>query len=256
MKSQILSKSYIVMILVFLYLPLAMLVTYSFNQASYSSTWTHFSWIWFIRLCQDRDLLSALYNSLLLGLLSAGLATILSIAATSTMLLQKKTGLIQKFLFIPSFLIILPDLILGVGFLIILNLLHIPFGFFSLVIAHVTFCMPYIIFTLIHQMNAFNPNLYLAALDLGASRLYTWKKILLPLLAPALLSAFLLAFTLSFDDVVISYFVAGPEFNILPLSILSMIRSGSTPELNALCSLTLLFSFALIVITQKKLRKF
>lgn len=253
---KIFPRTYIFVILLFLYLPLAILVIYAFNQSIYSTTWSKFSWIWFTRLFADQNLLSALYNSLLLGLLSAGLATILSIIALSVLLFQKQRGLIQKFLLIPSFLIILPDLILGVGFLIILNLMHIPFGFFSLVIAHITFCIPYIIFTLIHQMNAFDQNLYFAALDLGASKLYTWKRILLPLLGPALLSAFLLSFTLSFDDVVISYFVAGPQFNILPLTILSMIRSGSTPELNALCSLTLLFSLGLIVITQKKLRKF
>jgi spermidine/putrescine transport system permease protein len=255
MKSSAFEKTYILFILMFLYLPLAILVIFSFNQSSYSTTWTGFSWKWFIRLWEDQDLISSLKNSLLLGFLSAFISTLLSVVASSIIIFQQKSGLLQKFLLMPSFLIILPDLILGVGFLIILNLMHIPFGFFSLVIAHITFCMPYIIFTLIHQINQFNKNLYFAALDLGASKLYTWQKVLFPILRPAIFSAFLLAFTLSFDDVVISYFVAGPEFNILPLTILSMIRSGSSPELNALCSLTLILSLVLIIVTQKKLRK-
>jgi spermidine/putrescine transport system permease protein len=98
-------------------------------------------------------------------------------------------------------------------------------------------------------------NIYLSAVDLGASRMRTLRKVLLPLLFPSILSALLLSFTLSFDDVVISYFVAGPEFNILPLAIFSMIRSGITPELNALGTITLIISFVLVLISSLLTRK-
>lgn len=255
MKTLNFQRIYIFGIILFLYLPLLLLVTYSFNNAQYSTQWSGFSLRWFMSLLKDEELLSSLKNSLILGFCSALIATGVSVIACTSIIFNKHKYSIQRFLLLPSFLIILPDLILGVGFMLILNLLHIPFGFLSLLIAHITFCMPFIIFTIFNQINQFNKNLYFAALDLGASRFYAWKKIILPLLYPTILSAFLLSFTLSFDDVVISYFVAGPEFNILPLTILSMIRSGSTPELNALCSITLFLSFILIIFTQRKLRK-
>lgn len=246
-------KIYISLIIFFLYLPLIVLVTYSFNNSLYSSQWTHFTIKWFIELFHDEYLLTSLKNSFLLGGLAASIATLISIVAAMILVFSQQQNKISNFLLIPSFLIILPDLILGVGFLMILNTMDVPFGFVSLLIAHITFCMPFILFSIIHHISKFNINLYFAALDLGASKFQAWKKILLPLLFPAIFSAFLLAFTLSFDDVVISYFVAGPEFNILPLTIFSMIRNGATPELNALCTLTLMFSFVLIIVTQKKL---
>ena len=248
-------KIYLALIIAFLYLPLLVLVTYAFNNSLYSSQWSHFTWRWFVELWQDDYLIAALKNSLILGALSASISTFISVIAATLIVFKNDKKQLQRFLLMPSFLIVLPDLILGVGFLMILNVMHIPFGFISLLIAHITFCMPFILFSIIHQISKFNFNLYFAALDLGATKLQTWKKIVLPLLYPAILSAFLLAFTLSFDDVVISYFVAGPEFNILPLTIFSMIRNGATPELNALCTITLVFSFILIIFTQRKLRK-
>jgi spermidine/putrescine transport system permease protein len=251
----LLKKLYIALVILFLYLPLIVLVVFSFNKAQYSSQWNHFTLQWFIQLVEDDYLIQSLKNSIFLGILSAFISTSISVIAATVLIFQNNKKNIKSFLMVPSFLIILPDLILGVGFLMILNLLHIPFGFISLLIAHITFCMPFIIFTIINQINSFDIHLYYASLDLGATKFQTWKKIILPLLAPSLFSAFLLAFTLSFDDVVISYFVAGPEFNILPLTIFSMIRSGATPEINALCTLTLLFSFMLILLTQSKMRK-
>lgn len=256
MHSNWLKKIYIGLVLLFLYLPLFVLIIYSFNDTHFSSQWNHFTWRWYKELFQDEYLIEALENSLILGALSASIATIISVISAAIIIFQnKKNRYLNKFLWVPSFLIILPDLILGVGFLMILNMLHIPFGFFSLLIAHITFCMPFVLFSIINQIKKFNINYYFAALDLGASKFQAWRTVVLPILFPTLLGAFLLSFTLSFDDVVISYFVAGPEFNILPLTIFSMIRAGATPELNALCTLTLLFSFGLIILTQKKLRK-
>jgi spermidine/putrescine transport system permease protein len=246
---------YILSILLFLYFPLFILVVFSFNDAQYSSQWHQFSLKWFKSLSHDKVLIQALFNSLFLAFCSALIATFNSVLAATILVLHQSHKLLRKFLIIPSFLIILPDLILGVGFLLILNLLNIPFGFISLLIAHVTFCMPFIIFSVIPKIKSFNQNYYFAALDLGASKAYTWKKVIVPILAPAIINAFFLGFTLSFDDVIISYFVAGPEFNILPLTIFGMIRSGATPELNALCTLTLILSFVMIILTQSKLRK-
>lgn len=246
---------YIITILLFLYFPLFLLVYFSFNNAQYSSQWQHFSFKWFIALFHDKPLIQSIWNSLILAFFSSLIATSTSLFATILLVLRKSDTLLRKFLLVPSFLMILPDLILGVGFLLILNIFHIPFGFISLLIAHVTFCMPFIIFSMISKIKLFNQHYYLAALDLGASKFYTWKKIIIPLLTPTIISGFFLGFTLSFDDVIISYFVAGPEFNILPLTIFAKIRSGATPELNALCTLTLCFSLFFILLTQRRMKK-
>jgi spermidine/putrescine transport system permease protein len=148
-------------------------------------------------------------------------------------------------------LIVLPDLVFGVALLIFFNLTHIPLGFFSLVIAHITFCIPFAVITISGRIQTLDVNLYYSALDLGASRFKALTEVLLPLLWPAVFSAFLLGFTLSFDDVMISYFVAGPDFNILPLTIYSLVRAGVTPELNALCTMTFLLSMLLVIIAHR-----
>jgi spermidine/putrescine transport system permease protein len=251
---QFAKKVYLTLIIFFLYLPVCLLVIYSFNDAQYTITWQRFSWHWFIALCQDQTLLGALKNSLFLGFLATSISTLISVLACSSLILNKNHRYLKRFLMLPSFLLILPDLILGVGFLIILNLFNIPFGFYSLLIAHITFCLPFVIFSVINKLHHFNFNLYFAALDLGASKSQAWVKIIIPQILPAILSAFLLGFTLSFDDIMISYFVAGPEYNILPLTIIGMIRSGSTPELKALCSITLFISLFFIILMQRKLK--
>lgn len=249
-----LSKFYLSIILFILYVPLFILVVFSFNAAQYSSQWHQFSFIWYQNLFHDEMLIQAIMHSLILGALSSFIATTLSVLSCTFLFINNRHLKLRSFLLMPSFLIILPDLILGVGFLIILNFLNIPFGFISLLIAHITFCIPFIIFSMISKIQNIDINHYYAALDLGASKWYTWKRIIIPQLFPTILSTFILGFTLSFDDVMISYFVAGPKFNILPLTIFSMIRSGATPELNALCSITLLISFILILLTRRKIR--
>ncbi|HAU0947562.1 TPA: ABC transporter permease subunit, partial [Legionella pneumophila] len=142
-------------------------------------------------------------------------------------------------------------IVLGVALLIFFNITQVPLGFLSLLVAHITFSIPFVILTINSRINTLNPNIYFGALDLGASRYFALTRVLLPLLWPAVLSAFLLSFTLSFDDVIISYFVAGPDFTILPLTIYSLVRAGVTPELNALCSITFVLSMILVIISHR-----
>ena len=148
-------------------------------------------------------------------------------------------------------LIIVPDLVMGVAFLVFFNALSLPLGFFSLLIAHITFCLPFVVLTINSRLQGMDVNLYFSALDLGASRWTALRRVMLPLLFPAVMSAALLCFTLSFDDVVVSYFVAGPDFNVLPLSIYSLVRAGVTPELNALCSVTFGVSMVLVMLAHR-----
>ena len=242
-------KLYLLFIYGFLYIPIVVLIVYSFNQARYSMVWQGGSSTWYQTLAQDTEIWSAFINSLLLGFSASIVATVTGLLAAVQLFLSQKQKKHEGFRTLLLLLIIIPDLVLGVALLIFFNYSKIPLGFFSLLIAHITFCLPFVLLTILTRIETLDMNIYLSALDLGASHSRTLIKILLPLLFPSVLSAFLLSFTLSFDDVVISYFVAGPEFNILPLAIYSMIRSGVTPELNALGTITLLLSFIMVAIS-------
>lgn len=243
-----LRKSYLTLIFFLLYFPIGILVLYSFNDARFSLTWHGFSLHWYQELLHDKDLWIAFLHSLFLGVTASFIACLLSLIVSLHFFIHKnlKKRSLDTLLLL---LVILPDLVLGVSLLIFFNYVAIPLGFWSLLIAHITFCIPFTVITLNSRIHHLDVNIYFSALDLGATHKAVLRKILFPLLWPALLSAFLLGFTLSFDDVIISYFVAGPDFNILPLTIYSLVRAGVTPELNALCSITLILSIFLVIIS-------
>ncbi|HAF87458.1 MAG: spermidine/putrescine ABC transporter permease PotC [Legionellaceae bacterium] len=228
-----------------LYLPMVILMLYSLNKAKYSLQWHGLSTHWYQELFTDYDLWHAFLNSLGLGLLTAFIATLIGLLACVQLFLhaRNKHNSLYHLLMV---LIIIPDLVLGIALLVFFNLIDFPLGFLSLLLAHITFCLPFVVLTIHTRIKTFNQDIYFCALDLGASRTKALTRILMPLLWPAVLSAALLSFTLSFDDVVISYFVAGPEYSVLPLTIYSLVRAGITPELNALC--TLIFGMSVLLV--------
>lgn len=208
---------------------------------------------WYHELFHDRGLWTAFFNSVFLGVTASCVATAMSLFACVHLFLHRRKQQ-HSFQALLLLLIIVPDLVFGVALLIFFNLSGIPLGFISLVIAHITFCIPFVLFMINNRLQTVDRNLYLSALDLGASRFTAFTRVLLPLLWPAVLSALLLSFTLSFDDVIISYFIAGPDYTILPLTIYSLVRAGVTPELNALCTITFFISMLLVIISQKLTR--
>lgn len=247
--------SYPALVLVLLYTPIIVLMLLSVNKARFSLQWKGFSLQWYKLLLQDSVLWSAFSNSVILGVLSSGIATVIGIAACIRLFLyhcHRVPSAHPKTLYYSILLpIVIPDLIIAVGLLMFFNIASIPLGFFSLLIAHITFCIPFVVVTLTSRIYTVDPNIYFSAIDLGASRAYALSKIIFPILRPTIFSALLLAFTLSFDDVIISYFVAGPSFNILPLAIFSLVRAGITPELNALCTITFIVSMVLVIIAYR-----
>lgn len=250
----IVQRFFLFLVYTLLYMPILVLVLYSVNDARFSLQWHGFSLRWYYELFHDRGLWSAFFNSVFLGLTASLASTIIGLLTSVHLFLYKSKHrqIIANLLLL---LIIIPDLVLGVALLIFFNLGKLPLGFFSLLIAHITFCLPFVILTINARINTLNPDIYFSALDLGASRNKALIHILLPLLWPAVLSAFLLCFTLSFDDVIISYFVAGPDYSILPLAIYSLVRAGVTPELNALCSITFLISMILVIFSYRLSRR-
>jgi spermidine/putrescine transport system permease protein len=239
-------KLYLFFVLASLYIPLVVLITHSFNNTKYSLMWHGLTSKWYYQLIENSDLWIAFSHSIILGLIASTIACVIGVFACIRLyLMSKKSTSITTLLFI---LIIIPDIVFAIALVIFFNYCHIPLGFFSLLIAHISFCLPFVVLSINARLKTVDNNLYLAAFDLGASYQTMIIQILFPLLWPAIVSAFLLSFTLSLDDVIISYFVSGPSFGILPLKIYSMVRSGITPEINALCSIIFTLSLVIVLI--------
>lgn len=238
-------RFYLGLIYGFLYLPLLVLIIYSFNNSKYSLAWEGFTMLWYQHLFDRPDLLQVTFNSLFIATLSATLATFIGTLAAVALYRYSFFG--KKFLYTLIYIVMMsPEIVMGISLLILFISLGISLGFWTLLLAHVTFCLPYVIITVYGRMSGFNPTLIEAAKDIGAHELAIFRWIILPLLMPAVLAGWLLSFTLSMDDVIVSFFVTGATFQILPVKIYSMVKLGVKPEINALC--TIIFFFTLVTI--------
>lgn len=254
MKCRLVGMTYLILVYSFFYIPLIILVLYSFNKGQYSLVWQGFSWYWYQELFIDNKLWEATSNSLFLGCIAATLATTIGILTVVCFYLYRFWG--RRLQYSLIFLLILsPDIVIAIALLILFNFVGIPAGFWSLVVAHITLCLPFAVATIYSRIGGVAPDIIEAARDLGASDFIIVKRIFLPLLWPAVVAAWLLSFTLSLDDVIVSYFVSGPEFEILSLKIYSMTRLGVTPTINALCTVTLGVSLVLVLLAQCILRQ-
>ncbi len=250
---RVLRLSYLILIYLFLYIPIAVVIAFSFNDSRVSLLWHGFTWHWYVDLFHDADLGMIALHSLWLGVVAASIATFLGLIASVALFRYRFMGrqLLQLLIFV---MIILPDLVLGVALLILMNLIAFPLGFWSLLIAHITFCLPFTTIIIGNQLRQLNKHIFEAGRDLGASEWQLFYQIIVPLVWPGLIAGWLLCFTMSIDDVIISYFVSGPNYEILPLRIYSMVKLGVSPEVNALCTILLLVTFLLTLSAQKKLR--
>ncbi len=246
--------AYLLAVYLFLYTPILVLIIYSFNDSAFSLRWQGFTIRWYQSLIENTDLQIVALHSLVVGFLAAtGATTIGTLAAVSLYRYQffgKK--LIHGLIFI---LIISPDIVTGISLLILFSTLKISLGFWTLLLSHITFCIPFVTVTVYSRLTGQDKNLFEAAKDLGATEGTIFRRILIPLLWPAICAGWLLSFTLSMDDVIISFFVTGPEFDILPLKIFSMVRVGIKPEINALCSVMFGLTLVIVLIYQLTLGK-
>ena len=246
--------AYLILIYGFLYLPILVLIVYSFNDSKYSLEWQGMTWTWYQNLFDDPDLLQVALNSTLIATLSATVATGIGTLAAVALYRYEFFGkpLLQSLVFV---LMMTPDIVMGIALLILFVSLNLPLGFWTLLLAHITFNIPFVVVTVLSRISGFDRHLIEAAKDLGATEFQTVHRIVLPLLMPAVAAGWLLSFTLSMDDVMVSFFVTGPTFEILPLKIYSMVRLGVTPEINALCTIMLGVTLFLILIAQLLLRE-
>lgn len=232
------SAIYLAVILFLTYVPIILTVVYSFNESKLTSVWEGLSLRWYRQLLSDRDLREALVNSLILAVTSCSAATVIGTTGAIGMkkVPLKTNGLIE---YISTLPMMIPEIILGMVFLAAFSLVGLPFGMTTLIIAHTTFCIPYIFMMVRARLAGMDQSIEDAARDLGAGPVRLFWDITLPMILPAVTSGMLLAFAMSFDDVIISLFVTGPKVNTLPVKIYTKLKTGVTPEVNALATIML-----------------
>jgi spermidine/putrescine transport system permease protein len=229
---------YIAVITFIMYIPIILTIVYSFNESKLTSVWVGFSLNWYKELFRDRDMGEALRNSLVLAGLSCIAAVVIgTFGAIGMQRWKNRVNSVISYLSLMPLMI--PEIILGIVYLAAFSFMNLPFGMLTLVIAHTTFCVPYIFMTVRARLEGMDPSLEEAARDLGANGIETFFDVTLPAIAPAILSGLLLAFAMSFDDVVISMFVTGATVNTLPIKIYTRMKTGVTPEINALATIML-----------------
>ncbi|WP_434296714.1 extracellular solute-binding protein [Clostridium sporogenes] len=245
----LLSKIYATLVYIFLYLPIFVLVVFSFNKSKLNATFTGFTLDWYKNLINNTQILEALKNSLIIAFISTFFAVIIGTLAAIGMYRYKfkGKGAMEGLLYIP---VVIPEIVMGISMLAFFSSLNLPAGLITLILAHITFCISYVIIVVRARLDGFDAALEEAAQDLGATPWQTLTKVTLPVIAPGIISGALLAFTLSLDDVIISFFAAGPDSNTLPLKIFSMVKFGVTPEINALSTVMMVFTLSMVVIAE------
>jgi spermidine/putrescine transport system permease protein len=231
----------------FLYIPLVIVVVYSFNNSRLNAEWVGFTLDWYDKLFHNQEMLAAAGNSLLIALTASAVSTVLGTMAGVAMY-HYRTRLLQILVLAP---IAIPEILMGVSLLIFFVLLNFTLGLVSVALAHIAFCIGFVAIVVRARLAGMDESLTEAARDCGASPWNAFRYITLPLIMPGVIAGALMAFTLSIDDFVITFFTAGAGTVTLPLQIYSMIKIAVTPEVNAVSSLLMLLTLALIIIASK-----
>lgn len=237
-------------VFLFLYAPIIVLIVFSFEQGTFSTLpWSGFTLEWYSALAQDSRLISSLYNSLYVGVIVTTVATVLGTLG-AVALVRYNFRFKQGFRALVLAPMTIPGLIIGVALLMWFNLIGFSTSLKTVMIGQLVFITPFVLITVSARMQGFDPRLEEAARDLGASRFQTYRRVTLPLLMPGIVSGALFAFTLSFDDFLIAFFTSGVE-NTLPIYIWSRIQHGTSPVINAISGLVLVFSIGLILLSER-----
>lgn len=245
------SRFYIGAILLFLYAPIIILIVLSFNESKSRSKWGGFTLHWYRELFNNEDIMSALSTTLIIAFLSAFIATVIGTAAAIAINSMKKTPrtILMGITNIPM---LNADIVTGISLMLIFVALNYTLGFTSVLLAHVTFNIPYVILSVMPKLKQLNPHTFEAALDLGSSPMYAFFKVILPDIFPGVMSGFFLAFTMSLDDFVITHFTKGPEINTLSTIIYTEVRKGIKPEIYALSTLMFVTVLLLLIFINRR----
>jgi spermidine/putrescine transport system permease protein len=264
------AKTYVGAIIAFLYLPIVVLITYSFNESKSRSYFTGFTLDWYKKLFTNELIISSLRTTLIIALISSLAATVIGTAAAIGISNMKKfsRAVVMNMTYVP---IINPEIVTGVSLMLLFGFFNVFFGWISentgidigfgfgfptLVLAHITFNIPYVILNVMPKLRQMDRNVYEAALDLGCNEWQAFIKVVMPDIMPGIVAGFLTSITMSLDDFVISYFVSGPTSQTLPITIFSMTRRKVSPEINALSSVIFVVVFtALLTVNIHDARK-
>ncbi|MDF2804165.1 MAG: potC [Anaerocolumna sp.] len=251
---QMIATFYTYGVYLFLYLPILVIIIFSFNTSKTNIVFEGFTMKWYVRLFQNSSLLDAYGNTLFVGLISTIIATTIGTLASYGMSKYKfkGKGLLDLLLYIP---VVIPEIVLGISLLAIFNLSRIPMGIPSLIIAHATFSIPFVVFTVNARLAGFDRSVEEAAMDLGASRVKTFFTVTLPIILPGVISGAFLAFTLSVDDIIISFFTTGPGSNTFPLKVMELTKTGVTPDVYALTTIVFIVTIFITIISQREKKK-
>lgn len=237
-----------ILVYAFLYIPLMIVVVYSFNDSKLNTEWVGFTLYWYEALFNDKEMLAAAHNSLIIAFSASLLATILGTMA-GLAIHRYKLKVLPVIVFSP---VAMPEILLGVSLLLFfLQILNLTLGMVSIIIAHTTFCIGFVAIIVRSRLQGMDRSVFEAARDLGASPIQCFRLITLPLIMPAVIAGALMSFTLSIDDFVITFFTKGVGEPILPVQIYTMIKVAVTPEVNAISTLLMLLTLVMIIIATK-----
>lgn len=247
-------RVYLGLILLFLYAPIVTLMIFSFNDSKSRAKWGGFTLKWYQSMFNDPIIVKSLYYTLTIALLSALIATVIGTAAAIGLqaMSRKRRDTIMNVTYLP---VLNADIVTGIAFMLFFIGIGLKLGFSTMLLAHITFNIPYVILSILPKLRSMNKHTYEAALDLGATSLMAVRKVILPEIAPNIITGFLLAFTLSLDDFVISYFTAGNGVSNLSITIYTMTRRGIKPEINAISTILFLAILILLIIITKRREK-
>ena len=243
--TKIAKRIYVVLIFIFLYAPIATLIVLSFNASKTRAKWGGFTIKWYGALFQNEDIMEALYTTLLIALISSIIATLIgTIACIAINNMKRRTR--SVLLGITNIPMLNADIVTGISLMLLFLSFGLRFGFGTILLSHITFNIPYVILSVMPRMKSTNRSTFEAALDLGASHIYAFFKVILPDLLPGILSGFLMAFTMSLDDFIITHFTKGPGIDTLSTKIYTEVKKGIKPEMYALS--TIIFTTVLLLL--------
>ena len=243
-------RIYITLIMIFLYAPIATLIVLSFNASRSRAKWGGFTLDWYQALFQNETIIQALYNTLAIALLSSLIATIIGVVACIGINRMRRKGrtIVMGITNIPM---LNADIVTGISLMLLFISLGVRFGFGTILLSHITFNIPYVILSVMPRMKQLTPSVYEAALDLGASPIKAYFKVVLPDLMPAVQSGFLMAFTMSLDDFIITHFTKGPGIDTLSTKIYTEVKKGIKPEMYALSTIIFISVLVLLLLVNK-----
>ncbi|KEZ88167.1 spermidine/putrescine ABC transporter permease [Clostridium sulfidigenes] len=248
---KIFSNIYLILIFIFLYAPIFALALFSFNDSKSMARWQGFTFKWYQQLFNNDRIISALITTVVVAILASAIATV--IGTISAIGIDRMRGPKKAMLLNINYLPVLnPDIVTAIGLMILFIFFNMKLGFLTMLLAHITFNIPYVVLSVLPKLKQLPDNVEEAAMDLGAKPIYTLRKVILPQIKPGIISGFLIAFTMSIDDFIISFFNTGNGVTNLSIEVYSMAKRGIKPEINALTTLMFITVLILLLLSNRK----